>query len=93
MPTHSIEKTAKADSEKLPDINGTKITYAGGVECQVTVMERSARSHLTAGAMSPWEAARESARADDQDPAPVQAGWRHSLGNRPRSYPSRARSV
>ena len=41
MPTHSIEKTAKADSEKLPDINGTKITYAGGVECQITVMERT----------------------------------------------------
>ena len=43
MPTHSIEKTAKADSEKLPDINGTKITYAGGVECQITVMERTQR--------------------------------------------------
>jgi hypothetical protein len=53
---HGIEKSAKADSEKLPDITGTKITYAGGVECQITVTERrndeptiSAGASLTVG--------------------------------------------
>ncbi len=49
--THGIEKTARADSEKLPDINGTKITYAGGVECQITVTERrNDEPTITAGA-------------------------------------------
>ncbi len=49
--THGIEKAAKADSEKLPDVNGTKITYAGGVECQITVTERrNDEPTITAGA-------------------------------------------
>jgi len=38
--THKIRKTAKADSEKLPDISGTKITYAGGTECGVEITQR-----------------------------------------------------
>ncbi|MBN1630482.1 MAG: hypothetical protein JW990_12005 [Thermoleophilia bacterium] len=55
--THKIRKTAKADSEKLPDISGTKITYAGGTECTVEVTQRmdsepsvSAGSNLSVGA-------------------------------------------
>lgn len=49
--THGIEKQARADSEKLPDISGTKITYAGGVECQISVMERrNDEPTITAGA-------------------------------------------
>lgn len=39
--THKIRKSAKADSEKLPDIAGTKITYAGGTECTVEVTQRT----------------------------------------------------
>ena len=38
--THSIEKSAKASVEKLPDTTGTQITYAGGVECQIVVGQR-----------------------------------------------------
>ena len=49
--THSIEKTARADTEKLPDINGNKIAYAGGVECAYSVMERrNDEPTITAGA-------------------------------------------
>jgi len=52
-PIHGIEKTAKADSEKLPDISGTKITYAGGVECQVTVTQRhNSEPTVAAGAQT-----------------------------------------
>jgi len=40
MPIHRIRKSARADTEKLPDITGTKIVYAGGVECGVEIMER-----------------------------------------------------
>ncbi|MBN1320733.1 MAG: hypothetical protein JXA87_07830 [Thermoleophilia bacterium] len=48
--THKIRKTAKADSEKLPDIYGTKITYAGGTECTVEVTQRmSEEPSVTAG--------------------------------------------
>jgi hypothetical protein len=38
---HKIRKTARADSEKLPDVTGTKITYAGGTECTVDITERT----------------------------------------------------
>lgn len=48
---HKIKKTAKADSEKLPDIGGTKITYAGGVECTVEVTQRqNSEPTVSAGA-------------------------------------------
>ncbi|MCL5942138.1 MAG: hypothetical protein M1325_01185 [Actinobacteria bacterium] len=54
--THKIRKSARAESEKLPDITGTKITYAGGVECQIEVTQRrndeptiSAGSTITVG--------------------------------------------
>jgi hypothetical protein len=40
MPTHRIRKTARADTEKLPDITGEKIVYAGGTECNVEIMSR-----------------------------------------------------
>ena len=64
-------------AEKLPDINGTKITYAGGVECQITVMERrNDEPTITAGATRhrgrPHRRLRERER---QAPAAVQAGW------------------
>ena len=49
--THRIRKSARADSEKLPDVTGQKITYAGGVECQVEVMQRmNSEPTVTAGA-------------------------------------------
>ncbi len=38
---HKIVKTARADTEKLPDISGTKIVYAGGVECTIEVTQRT----------------------------------------------------
>lgn len=38
--THKLRKSAKAQNEKLPDINGTQITYAGGVECEIEVTQR-----------------------------------------------------
>lgn len=38
--THKVRKTAKAQNEKLPDINGTQITYAGGTECEIEVTQR-----------------------------------------------------
>ena len=57
--THKIRKTAKADSEKLPDISGTKITYAVGTECSVEVTQRmseeptvSAGSEISIGGYS-----------------------------------------
>jgi hypothetical protein len=40
MPIHGIRKTSKATVEKLPDVSGTNITYAGGVEDTVEVTER-----------------------------------------------------
>ena len=86
--THGIEKAAKADSEKLPDVSGTKITYAGGVECQITVTERrNDEPTITAGAIGhgrrPHRRVRE--RAGQAAPA-VQAGRGRGLGD-----PARAR--
>lgn len=50
MPVHKIRKSAKANTEKLPDITGTKITYAGSTDCTVEVMERvTAEPTITAG--------------------------------------------
>ncbi|MBN1319947.1 MAG: hypothetical protein JXA87_03810 [Thermoleophilia bacterium] len=40
MPVHGIRKTAKANVEKLPDRNGTPITYAGNVDKTTEVTER-----------------------------------------------------
>lgn len=51
MPIHHITKTAKATTEKLPDIAGDVITYAGATECTVEVVERvGAEPSVTAGA-------------------------------------------
>jgi len=41
MPVHGIRKTSKATVEKLPDVSGTPITYAGAVEDTVEVTERT----------------------------------------------------
>lgn len=38
--THKIRKSAKADSEQLPDVTGQNITYAGGVKANVEVTQR-----------------------------------------------------
>lgn len=38
--THGIEKTGRTSSEKLPDINGTPITYAGNVDLNIRIMQR-----------------------------------------------------
>ena len=40
MPVHGVRKTSKASVEKLPDIGGTPITYAGAVEDTIEVTER-----------------------------------------------------
>ncbi len=38
--THKIRKSSRAQNEKLPDITGAQITYAGGVECEIEVTQR-----------------------------------------------------
>lgn len=40
MPVHGVRKTSKASVEKLPDISGTPITYAGNTENTIEVTER-----------------------------------------------------
>jgi hypothetical protein len=50
MHIHTIDKTAKANTEKLPDINGDNIQYAGAVDCTVDIMSReNAEPSVTAG--------------------------------------------
>ena len=50
MHVHTIDKTAKANTEKLPDISGENIQYAGAVDCTVDVMSReNAEPTVTAG--------------------------------------------
>jgi hypothetical protein len=47
---HKVRKSAKATSEKLPDISGTNITYAGSTECTVEVTSRDgSEPTVTAG--------------------------------------------
>jgi urease alpha subunit len=47
---HTVSKTAKATTEKLPDIGGTNIQYAGAVDCTVDIMHReNAEPTVTAG--------------------------------------------
>ncbi len=51
MPIHHIKKNAKANTEKLPDVTGVNITYAGGTECTIEVTERvTTEPTVTAGA-------------------------------------------
>ncbi len=38
--THKIRKDARANSEDLPDISGTNITYAGSTVATVEIMQR-----------------------------------------------------
>lgn len=40
MHIHTIDKSAKANTEKLPDITGNNIRYAGQVDCTVDIMYR-----------------------------------------------------
>ncbi|MBN1630658.1 MAG: hypothetical protein JW990_12905 [Thermoleophilia bacterium] len=40
MPVHGIRKTAKASVEKLPDVSGTPVTYAGNTDKTTEVTER-----------------------------------------------------
>jgi hypothetical protein len=50
MHIHTVTKQAKANTEKLPDINGDNIQYAGSVDCTVDVMYReNAEPTVTAG--------------------------------------------
>jgi hypothetical protein len=52
MPVHGVRKTSKASVEKLPDINGTPITYAGAVEDTIEVTERmGSEPSVAAGSM------------------------------------------
>jgi hypothetical protein len=40
MHIHTIVKQAKANTEKLPDITGVNIRYAGQVDCTIDIMYR-----------------------------------------------------
>lgn len=47
---HGVSKTAKATTEKLPDINGDNVQYAGATDCTVEVTQReNAEPTITAG--------------------------------------------
>ena len=47
---HTISKTAKATTEKLPDISGDNIKYAGATDCTVDIMHReNSEPTVTAG--------------------------------------------
>ena len=50
MPRHGLEHAAKVNTEKLPDITGTMITYASGVEITHTTTDRvTSEPTVTAG--------------------------------------------
>ena len=92
-PIHGIEKSAKADSEKLPDISGTKITYAGGVECQVDRHGAPGGSEPTvaAGAEPRSVATAASARAQQAEILPqYKLDGASRLGDHPRAGHSTA---
>jgi hypothetical protein len=38
--THKIRKSGRTSNEKLPDISGTMITYAGSVDLEVEITQR-----------------------------------------------------
>ena len=41
MHIHTVDKTAKANTEKLPDIFGDNVQYAGAVDLTVDIMSRA----------------------------------------------------
>ena len=50
MPRHGLEHSAKVNTEKLPDISGTMITYSSGVEITHTTVDRETSApSVTAG--------------------------------------------
>lgn len=38
--THKVRKSGRTTNEKLPDINGNMITYAGSVDLEIEITQR-----------------------------------------------------